>query len=194
MSLSAPAPRRPMHTRRIAFEGYLRDDGLWDIEATLVDTKPYNYIDLARGPLDPGSPVHDLRLRVSIDAEMTICAIEVAVEAAPFHTCPAAALPLQRLIGERIGPGWRQRVRKLIGRVESCTHLIELLDPLASAAYQTMSAGTRPEGLDQRGRFSQMKERPFFVGGCHSWREDGLIVAEYFGQFAGNAKAARHKP
>lgn len=27
-------------------------------------------------------------------------------------------------------------------------------------------------------------EPPFFIGGCHSWRTDGPIVAEMFPQFA----------
>src|SRR6185503_19700597 len=41
MSLSAPAPRRHLHTRSITCEGFARDDGLWDIEARIVDTKTY---------------------------------------------------------------------------------------------------------------------------------------------------------
>ncbi|MEY3991305.1 MAG: hypothetical protein RIS04_68, partial [Pseudomonadota bacterium] len=40
MSLPAPAPRRLSHTRTVVFRGYDREDGLWDIEATLTDVKP----------------------------------------------------------------------------------------------------------------------------------------------------------
>src|SRR3970282_2145791 len=39
MPLPNPAPRRLMHTRAIECTGYERDDGLWDIEAHLTDTK-----------------------------------------------------------------------------------------------------------------------------------------------------------
>jgi len=33
--------RRLMHTRTVECKGYLRDDDLWEVEARLVDTKPY---------------------------------------------------------------------------------------------------------------------------------------------------------
>ena len=39
MPLTNPAPRKLMHTRAIDCKGYERADGLWDIEAHLVDTK-----------------------------------------------------------------------------------------------------------------------------------------------------------
>ena len=39
MPLPPPAPRAPQHTRTTVFNGYRRDDGLWDIEGELRDTK-----------------------------------------------------------------------------------------------------------------------------------------------------------
>ena len=33
--------RRLMHTRSIECQGFLRDDGLWEVEAWLRDTKPF---------------------------------------------------------------------------------------------------------------------------------------------------------
>ena len=35
------ARRRLMHTRSVECNGFLRDDGLWEVEARLVDTKPF---------------------------------------------------------------------------------------------------------------------------------------------------------
>jgi hypothetical protein len=47
-----------------------------------------------------------------------------------------------------------------------------------------MSYGKTPDGRssleDQRGA----REPPFYLGGCHSWRIDGPVVAELFPQFA----------
>ena len=42
MPLSAPAAREPLHRRQIDITGYIRDDGLWDIEGHLLDTKAYD--------------------------------------------------------------------------------------------------------------------------------------------------------
>ena len=41
MPLSTPAPRQLMHNRAIECRGYQREDGRWDIEGHLVDTKTY---------------------------------------------------------------------------------------------------------------------------------------------------------
>ena len=41
MPLSPSAPRQLMHNRAIECRGYEREDGLWDIEGHLVDTKTY---------------------------------------------------------------------------------------------------------------------------------------------------------
>jgi hypothetical protein len=49
------ARRRPMHTRSVIREGLLRDDGLWEVEAWLRDTKPFTQSrDMFRGELKPG--------------------------------------------------------------------------------------------------------------------------------------------
>ena len=91
---------------------------------------------------------------------------------------------MQRLIGERVGPGWRETVRRKIGRLETCTHLMELLGPAVTTLYQTMSYGRNPQGRDTLENQQNSGERPFFIGGCHSWRTDGPIVAAMFPQFA----------
>lgn len=54
-SLSVPVPRRLIHTREIRTRGFLRDDGLWDVEGELMDEKSYTYADRERGllPADP---------------------------------------------------------------------------------------------------------------------------------------------
>ena len=59
MPLSNPVGRKPMHTRTVQCRGYLRDDGLWDIEGHLVDTKPYDIPSEDRGGTIPaGEPLH----------------------------------------------------------------------------------------------------------------------------------------
>jgi hypothetical protein len=150
--------RRHMHTRTIECNGYLRDDGLWEVEARLRDTKPFSQsASRYREELKPGDPVHDIGLRLAIDDSMTIVEAQATMRSTPYPTCIEVEPVLQRLVGEQIGSGWRKVVQRKLGRVESCTHLD-----------------------DQRGR----ADRPFFVGGCHSWRTDGPVVADLFPQFA----------
>jgi len=177
--------RRLMHTRSIECNGYLRDDGLWEVEAWLRDTKPFaQRADRFRDELKPGDPVHDIGLRLAIDETMTIRETETMMRATPYPTCVEVEPILQRLVGERVGPGWRETVRRKIGRLETCTHLAELLGPAVTTLYQTMSYGKNPEGRDTLENQRRLGERPFFIGGCHSWRTDGPVVAAMFPQFA----------
>lgn len=192
MPLSAPAPRRAMHRRLIDCQCFLREDGLWEIEAHLVDTKPYTLVDWRRGALTPGMPVHDMTIRMTVTEAMEIRAIEAVADHAPFQPCFDVPAVFQRLVGEKIGPGWRDRVRRRIGRTEGCTHMLELLDPLATSAYQAMSAGRDPDGKGSMEAYRAAGEatgkRPFFIDGCHAWRADGPVVAEIFPEFTGPAR------
>jgi hypothetical protein len=119
--------RRLMHTRSVECNGYIRDDGLWEVEARLVDVKPFTQApDRYREELKPGDPVHDIRLRLAIDDTMKIHEAEATMAATPYPTCIEVEPVLQRLVGESIGKGWREVVRRKIGRLEGCTHLSEL--------------------------------------------------------------------
>jgi len=116
---------------------------------------------------------------------MSIREAETIMRSTPFPTCIQVEPILQRLVGERIGKGWRELVRQKIGRLETCSHLAELLGPAVTALFQTMSHGRTPEGFGPLGhQRSRAAERPFFIDGCHSWRTDRPIVAETFPQFA----------
>jgi hypothetical protein len=185
-----PTRRRHMHTRTIECNGYLRDDGLWEVEARLRDRKPFSQsASRYREELMPGDPVHDIALRLAIDDSMTVREAQATMRATPYPTCIEVEPILQRLVGERIGKGWRELVRQKIGRIETCTHLSELLGPAVTALFQTMSYGKTPEGGSSMDHQRAAGERPFFIGGCHSWRTDGPIVAEMFPQFATRSAA-----
>jgi hypothetical protein len=184
MNISDHGQRRLMHRRSVECNGYLRSDGLWEVEARLLDIKPFAQHDHYRGVLQPGDPVHDIGLRLAVDDSLIIREAEATMRATPFPTCIDVEPILQRLVGERIGKGWRELVRQKIGRLETCTHLSELLGPAVTALFQTMSYGKTPAGRGSLDHQRGVSERPFFIGGCHSWRTDGPIVAEMFPQFA----------
>ncbi|HUX26531.1 MAG TPA: DUF2889 domain-containing protein, partial [Burkholderiales bacterium] len=132
MNLPPPAPRRHKHTRKISCEGYQREDGLWDIEARIVDTKPFAYHEPFRGLRTPGEAVHDMALRLTIDNDMVVRDIEVAMMSVPYGPCSSALPAFKRLIGKKIGAGWRRAVQECVGGTKGCTHLRELLLPAAT--------------------------------------------------------------
>jgi hypothetical protein len=181
--LPPPVPRRPIHTRRIAFEGFLREDGLWDIDCMLEDTKSVTVHLHERGDLAPGTPIHLLRVRLTVDDSLTIRAVATAAQAVPFGECHQATdAPMQRLVGLRMGPGWRKALDGAIGGTAGCTHLRELVFNAATAAFQ-MIPGYRAMEQRERGEPPASDQPPFFMGKCRTWAFGGPVVQRYAPQF-----------
>jgi DUF2889 family protein len=172
MPLTPPADRQPMHTRQIRCQGFARADGLWDIEGHLVDTKPYDMpnADRPHGKISAGEHLHEMWIRLTLDTELWVRAVEVVTDFGPYAVCPSIAPNFQRLVGERIKAGWTQRTRELLGGVQGCTHLVELLGPLATTAFQTIY----PVRVKRDSVPSAHK--PALIDTCHAYRSDGPLV------------------
>jgi len=180
MALSANAPRRLLHTRRVACEGFLREDGLWDIEGQLRDTKSYVYEDRERGQLPLGRPVHLLRVRLTVDDTLVVRAIECDMQEIPFQYCAGAAQTAPALVGATIGPGWRRAVDSKMKGVKGCSHLRELLYALATTAFQTISCYREQFVKDEGAPSAPGTSQPFFVDQCHSWDRASPVVLRFF--------------
>jgi hypothetical protein len=138
MPLSQPEERELLHSRAIEIRGYQRADGLYDIEAQLTDTKSYGAANRDRGYIEAGEPIHGMWLRLTVDEERCIVACEAASDYTPYDVCPAAAPNFSRLAGLRIKPGFLKEAAKRVGGTVGCTHLRELLQQMATTAYQTI--------------------------------------------------------
>lgn len=171
MPLSQPVERKFLHQRNIDLRGYQRADGLWDIEAHLVDTKGYDFDNRWRGGIPAGEPIHNMWIRMTLDDDMTIQGLEAVSDHTPFPSCPEAADVYGRLVGVKIGPGWMEEVARRIRRVEGCTHLFELLRPMATAAFQTLHPARKKRSAEAR---------PMLMNSCHGWREDGEAIAALY--------------
>ena len=180
MPLSAPSSRRHLHTRKIACEGYARDDGLWDIEARIVDTKTYRVEEPFRGVRTPGMPVHDMQVRLTLDRDMVVRDIEVTTNAAPYDACPTVAPNYQALVGAKVGAGWRRAVTEAVGRTQGCTHITELLLPAATVAFQTMGSWPKAGDAASAAVSEHPGKKPYFVDGCKAWASDGEVVRKLF--------------
>lgn len=181
MPLSEPAPRKRLHKRVITLEGYEREDGLWDIEGHLVDTKDYDFDNRWRGRVTAGTPVHNMRLRLTVDDTMTVKAVDAAIDAGPHQVCPDIAPAYEVLVGERIKPGWNLRVRELLGGVRGCVHLVEMLGPIGTIAYQTMGPSLARKRQDDAQGIERKK--PARLNTCHALRSDGPVVKERYPEF-----------
>ncbi len=175
MPLSAPKGRQPVHTRTVVCQGFRRDDGLWDIEGRLTDVRSRPLPLGERGLLAAGEPMHDMRIRLTIDDTFLIHEVEAVTDSGPYAACGAIAPNFQRLVGLRIGAGWRRAVKERVGGVQGCTHLVELLGPLATTAFQVVYLAVLNAGGDVT--FGNGK-RPVLLDSCHMLASDGEAVRQ----------------
>ncbi|PIW30647.1 MAG: hypothetical protein COW30_01745 [Rhodospirillales bacterium CG15_BIG_FIL_POST_REV_8_21_14_020_66_15] len=178
MALSKPAPRKHIHTRDIKCMGFERDDGLWDIEGRLTDTKTYSFENHDRGGIAAGEPIHDMLIRLTLTGDMVVEAAEAYTESSPFSLCGEVTDAFSRLVGLKIGPGWRKAVEEVMGGVHGCTHLRDLLmGPIAVTAFQTIYPARKKRGNPGPGKKSPL------IDSCYAFRSSGPVVKARWPEF-----------
>jgi hypothetical protein len=170
------AAREELHWRRIDMRGYRRGDGLFEVEGRVTDRKTSDLVPLVGDRVVPAhQPVHDMGVRIVFDEQMVVHAVTTFTDAAPYDICPLGGLALQSLKGLRMTSGWGKEVRSRLRGARSCTHLMELLAPLATVAFQSLSALRKgqPLQLDANGR-------PAKIDSCYAYGAERDLVRQYW--------------
>lgn len=183
MPLSTPEPRTHIHTRTISFSGYEREDGLFDIEAHMKDIKTYAFRNNWRGQITPGMPLHEMLVRVTVNAEFVVQSVEACTDNSPFEMCPDITPNYSALKGLVMGRGWRERIRERVGGVAGCTHITELLYPMATVAFQTIMPLQKHRNNRPDSDVSHLGKRPVVLNTCHAWAQESPVVKENVPEF-----------
>lgn len=193
MPLPPPQPRKHLHHRQVFYNGYLREDGLWDIEAQMTDSKAYAMSTSEKGEMPPGTPIHDMFIRVTVDDHLTIREISAAMDSRPYTECSQAQDPMQKMVGVTMGPGWRHAIENAVGGIQGCTHLRELLYNMATAAYQTIPVYQAHRDNRKSISVGADGQPPRHLGKCLAWDFNGPVVLRHYPAFAGWQPVAKVK-
>jgi DUF2889 family protein len=175
MPLATPSiARTRLHTRRVAYEGFRRDDGLFDLDGHLTDVKDHDYA-LLTGVRPAGVPVHDMWARVTVGSDYIIRAIEIRTDAMPYEACDRIESAYGKLAGASLLHGFRKTLYDTMGGVRGCSHVTELLAHAPPAAIQ-MFAGLRREIEPGEGK-------PFQLDRCHALETTTDTVRKYYPQW-----------
>lgn len=180
MPLPPPAPRTEQHIRTVTCRGFKRTDGLWDIEGHLQDIKTVA-VDIRErndGTVPPGEPIHCLSIRLTVDLELNILDAVASMDYTPFRVCPSISDTYKQLIGIQIAPGFTNKCKALFSGTNGCTHLLELLGPVATTAYQA----THQE-RQKTENWSEGETRPPMLNTCHTFSTQGEVVQRYWPHF-----------
>jgi hypothetical protein len=155
---------------------WLPPERRWDIEAHMTDRKTYSLRNDHRS-LDAGDLFHDMAICVTLDDVLLIQSIDVCIDAGPHRICPSVTPNFQNLVGLRIEAGFGAELRRRLGGVHGCTHLVELFAQVATTAIQTVHPLRR--GFRDIDGFAQ----PTQIDTCHALAANGDVVAKYWPRY-----------
>ncbi|HWA47884.1 MAG TPA: DUF2889 domain-containing protein [Dongiaceae bacterium] len=190
-ALSQPVEREIQHFRDFQFAGYRRADGLFDIEGRMTDRKPYSFPNEWRGTVPVDDPLHDMRIRLTLDEHFLIHDVEVVTSASPYEICGGITPSFAALKGHHISKGWTRLLSETFGGHRGCVHHVELLRTMATVAFQTLygwqERRKREAGLTKSdgppAADAAPGKKPGFIDSCHALASDGDIVKEHWPQF-----------
>ncbi|WP_326534340.1 DUF2889 domain-containing protein [Pseudorhodoferax sp.] len=167
--------REEMHHRQIDLRFYRRGDGLYEVVGRLVDTKrqPFRR-QLAQADTPPGTPIHDIAVHLVVDDALLVHEAFASMDTTPFTVCRGATGTLAPLVGLSMRKGWNRQVRELLGGSASCTHIMELLGPMATTAYQ----GLAPKRLAQINLPGSEAQRQAKVDSCYAYAAEREVVGQ----------------
>ena len=162
--------REPMHRRLIDLQGYLRSDGLWEVEAELQDTKTYEIDLMERGRVPVGGFLHHMRFVLVVNESLEIIDTRAEMLATPYPDCNGAQRQYKELIGLRIRSGWLEEAKQVIGKQTGCTHLTELLPAMATAVIQTIRGYQIQQDREKK---MARKGKEIMLNSCYGFRQGG---------------------
>jgi hypothetical protein len=161
-----------MHVRSVQLDGYKRVDGFWDIEARLTDVKDLDY-PLSSKTIALGEAVHDMSVRVTVDAAMNIVDAVACTDAMPYEGfCDDIHPAYSQLIGLNLFHGFRKAVKELFGATRGCSHITELVMYLPTAALQTFASDVRDN--------EDGAHKPYQLDKCHALDSHSEVVQRYY--------------
>jgi Protein of unknown function (DUF2889) len=165
--------RNEIHHRQLDIRFFRRSDGLFEVEGRLLDRKTQPFRRLLHDRDTPaGTALHDILVRLIIDESLLVHDASATLAASPFEVCRGAANTLAPLKGLRIGAGWNKRVREVLGGAASCTHIVEMLGPMATTVHQ----GFAPQRLARMTQHGS-DEHKSKIDSCYAYGGHREVVA-----------------
>jgi len=165
-----------VHERKIEMHTYPMKDDRLIVEGCLRDERLVPGYHWDGRPRSPGV-VHWMCVRLLVGGwPLTILDAEAEMKTVPHELCPTTADSVKRLIGLSIVSGFTGKVRKSLGGIQGCSHLMHLvlsMGPAALHGYWSQHSRTPrplPCSLDE------LPELTALVNSCKLWREDGPLM------------------
>jgi hypothetical protein len=168
--------RRKIHTRNIQISAYETDTENLVVEGVLEDKFLISHYHESGEKHSPDK-IHHMVVRMLIGtASFIIEDIETEMPVIPHQDCGETSKSLDKIKGIKIAPGFTEKVKNMLGGINSCSHLKTLVLAIASAAIQGLwvyrnkelkTEGNTPDSLNS-----------YLIDTCWAWRKDGPLASQ----------------
>ncbi len=165
-----------VHTRDIRIATYAAGEDSIVVEGTLLDQRLKDSYYFTGEKKQPGT-IHHMIVRILLKGRnLLIEDVEVEMPCVPREGCEELWESLEPIKGLSISPGFTNEVKKRIGGIKGCYHLMALLLAMAPAAVQGYFSfrALKPMGVENIPNEERMKYIP--VDTCRMWRREGPLV------------------
>lgn len=161
---------RKIHTRQVQCATYKCSADTFIVEGILKDDRLADSYG-PTGKLFPPGTIHHMIIRMQVKGpELVIEDIEVEMPTLPNEFCIETAKCLEPIKGMQIVSGFTSKVKKLVGGVKGCVHLVALLTAVAPAAFQGIFSG-----MDLKYKVPEMVAQRM-ENTCWVWRANGPLM------------------
>jgi len=166
---------KKLHARNIEVSTFAYDAQRIVVEGILKDDR-FQEAHFMTGEVAPSGVVHHMAIRLLVNcSNLLIEEVEVDLMTVPMEICRETIDSLACIKGLTITKGFTLKVKKLAGGNKGCTHLLELLQAMAPAAFQGFAShqSQKPSAFDpdRAGKVLQL-----LTNTCHAWRDGGPYV------------------
>jgi len=158
-----------IHSRQLDIVTYKCTPDSFIVEGTLKDERLADSYGPS-GKLFPPGTIHHMIIRMAVKGpNLVIEDIEVEMPTLPNEFCIETIKCLDPIKGMSIVSGFTSKVKKLVGGVKGCVHLVALLTAMAPAAFQGVFSG-----MERQLKGPHMVER--MKDTCWVWRTNGPLM------------------
>ncbi|MEM6904213.1 MAG: DUF2889 domain-containing protein, partial [Pseudomonadota bacterium] len=127
-----------------------------------------------------------------VDDALTVVDADASTDGSPFSICGSITPVYRELVGLRIGPGWTKQTKSRFGGIQGCTHITELLGPVATTAFQTVYPYlARKHQKPVEGDVTDKNKPPPLLNTCHAFAAHSPLVKKRWPEFYVERKAEK---
>lgn len=147
---------------------------MWELEATLLDVKAYDFPKRNGSIKVAGSPVHNMTICLLVSEDGEVRDARAHYDDAPYEqNCSAIEKAYKGLIGLHLLRNFRNVVKERFSRTSGCTHMSELVVLLPTVFVQSLS-------VSRNRKEAQSGKKPFQLEGCHALALTSPVVKEFY--------------